>query len=311
MLSSEFSGLYKLSAEERRKEVRKFAELSEEEERTLKESGELFGGAISQMVENQIGAMPVPLGVATCFLINKKDYLVPMATEEPSVIAASSNAAKLARACGGFSTNSTEPVMIGQIQMLGVKNPEHAVALILKERSDLLVLANAQDEVLVSRGGGAKDIEARVLDTSEGQMLIIHLIVDVRDAMGANIINTMAEALTPKLEEITGGKACLRIITNLAVRRLARAKVVFKLDVIGQEVVDGVVKAYAFAAADPYRCATHNKGIMNGIDAVALATGNDTRAVEAGAHAFAAMKTYKPLTHWERTKDGDLAGSIE
>ena len=311
MASSEFSGFYKLSAEERRKHVGKFAGLSEEEGRVLEESGKLFGGAIAGMVENQIGTMPVPLGVATGFLINKKDYLVPMATEEPSVIAAASNAAKIARECGGFSTSSTEPVMIGQIQLLEIERPEAAVAALLKEKTELLALANKQDDVLVGRGGGAREIEARVLDTNQGKMVIIHLLVDVRDAMGANVINTMTEAMTPKLEEITGGKACLRIISNLAVHRLARAKVLLKRDVIGAEVVEGVVNAHAFAASDPYRCATHNKGIMNGVDAVALATGNDTRAVEAGAHSYASMKGYRPLTHWEADKHGDLEGSIE
>ncbi|MFH1470138.1 MAG: hydroxymethylglutaryl-CoA reductase, degradative [Candidatus Micrarchaeota archaeon] len=311
MSSSEFSGFYKLSAEDRRKKVREYAELSEDEENALKEAGELFSGAIAGMVENQIGAMPVPLGVATGFLINKKDYLVPMATEEPSVIAAASNAAKLARACGGFVTSSTEPVMIGQIQLLGIDEPEGAVKSILREKKDLIGLANKQDEMLISRGGGARDIEVRVLETSEGKMLIVHLLVDVRDAMGANVINTMTEVMTPKIEEISGGKACLRIISNLAVHRLARAKVVLKKDVVGTEVVDGVVNAYAFAASDPYRCATHNKGIMNGVDAVALATGNDTRALEAGAHAYAAMKGYKPLAHWKKDEHGDLRGEIE
>ncbi len=311
MASSEFSGFYKLSADERRKRVREFADLSEEEVRCLEESGAFRGETVARMVENHIGTMPIPLGIATGFLINKKDYLVPMAIEEPSVIAAASNAAKIARECGGFATSSTEPVMIGQIQVLGVESPEAAVNSILKDKKELVALANKQDEVLVSKGGGVRDIEARVLDTSDGRMLIVHLLVDVRDAMGANAINTMAEAVSPKLEEMTGGRVCLRIISNLAVHRLARAKVVLKKSVIGQEVVDGVVGAYAFAAADPFRCATHNKGIMNGVDAVAVATGNDWRAVEAGAHSYAAMKGHKPLTHWERNDSGDLVGTIE
>jgi hydroxymethylglutaryl-CoA reductase len=311
MTSSEFSGFYKLSADERRKRIREFADLSEEEVRCLEESGAFADETVARMVENHIGTMPIPLGIATGFLINKKDYLVPMAIEEPSVIAAASNAAKIARECGGFTTSSTEPVMIGQIQILGVETPEAAVNSILKDKKELIALANKQDEVLVNKGGGVRDIEARVLDTSEGRMLIVHLLVDVRDAMGANAINTMAEAVSPKLEETTGGRVCLRIISNLAVHRLARAKVVLKKGVIGQEVVDGVVGAYAFAAADPFRCATHNKGIMNGVDAIAVATGNDWRAVEAGAHSYAAMKGHKPLTHWGRNDSGDLVGTIE
>jgi hydroxymethylglutaryl-CoA reductase len=311
MTSSEFSGFYKLTSEERRKKLAEFASLSEEEVKLLADSELGTLETVAKMVENHIGTFALPLGVATGFLVNGRDYVVPMAVEEPSVIAAASNAAKLARQCGGFIATSTDPVMIGQVQLLGIEKPEAAVMALLKEKKDLLMLANKQDEMLVTRGGGAKEIEARVLETPQGKMVIIHLLVDVRDAMGANAINTMAEALTPKLEELTGGKACLRIISNLAVHRLARAKITFKKDIIGQEVVQGVINAHAFAASDPYRCATHNKGIMNGIDAVAVATGNDWRAVEAGAHSFAAIKGYKPLTHWETDDHGDLKGTIE
>lgn len=311
MASSEFSGFYKLSAEERRKHVRQFAGLSEEEVGLLREAGEFADEGVARMTENHIGTMPIPLGIATGFLINDKDYLVPMATEEPSVIAAASNAAKTMRECGGISASSTEPVMIGQIQVLGVEKPENAVNAVVKNKKELVAMANKQDETLVGRGGGARDVEARIVEGPQGRMVIVHLLVDVRDAMGANIINTMVEAITPRVEEICGGRACLRIISNLAVHRLARAKVLVKRDVVGQEVIDGVLLAHSFAVADIYRCATHNKGVMNGIDAVAVATGNDWRAVEAGAHAYSALKGNRPLTTWERTEHGDLRGSIE
>ncbi|MEE8403247.1 MAG: hydroxymethylglutaryl-CoA reductase, degradative, partial [Candidatus Hydrothermarchaeaceae archaeon] len=227
--------------------------------------------------------------------------------------AAASNSAKTARVKGGFETSSTDPVMIGQIQLVDVGNPAKVVELVLSKKKEIIELANEQDPMLVKFGGGARDIEARAIDTIKGPMVIVHLLVDCRDAMGANAVNTMAEAVSPLIEEITGCKVLLRIISNLAVFRLARATAVFSKDAIGgEEVVDAIINAYAFAAADPYRCATHNKGIMNGITAVVLATGNDTRAIEAGAHSYAVFKgAYKPLTHYEKDKDGDLVGSIE
>jgi hydroxymethylglutaryl-CoA reductase len=236
-----------------------------------------------------------------------------MVIEEPSVVAAASNAAKWARAKGGIFTSSTGPIMIGQIQLTRVKDPWGAKMKILEHKNDLIRIANEQDPTLVNLGGGAKDIEVRVIDTAKGPMVITHLIVDVRDAMGANAVNTMAEAVAPYIEDLTNGKVFLRIITNLADKRLVRARTVIdKNEIGGEEVVDGIVEAWAFAAADPYRAATHNKGIMNGIIAVALATAQDHRALEAGAHAYAArFGHYTSLSTWEKNENGDLVGTLE
>jgi len=229
------------------------------------------------------------------------------------VVAAASYAAKMVRDGGGFHTSSTSPIMIGQIQVTGTKDPYAAKMRVIQARDEILKKANDQDPVLVSAGGGAKDVDARIINTTRGQMLIVELHVDCRDAMGANAVNTMAEAVAPLVERAAEGKVCLRIITNLAVRRLVRAWcVVPKESVGGEEVVDGVVNAYAFAAADPYRAATHNKGILNGIIAVIVATGNDHRAIEAGAHAYAVKNgQYTSLSAWEKNGNGDLVGSIE
>jgi len=311
--TSELSGFYKMSPGERLKIVREFAGLSEEEAELLRRTGALELEQANRMIENVIGTTELPLGMATNFLINGRDYLIPMAIEEPSVVAAASNAAKMVRERGGFNTESTPPIMIGQIQLVDVKNPTEAREKILEAREQILARANEQDPVLVKLGGGARDVEVRVLTTHLGPMTIIHLLVDVRDAMGANVINTMCEAVAPLIEELTGGRVFLRIVSNLATYRLAKARAVFAKEALGgEEVIDGVLQAYAFAAADPYRCATHNKGVMNGVIAVALATANDTRALESGAHAYAAIGgSYKPLTHWERTVDGDLLGRIE
>jgi len=265
------------------------------------------------MIENVVGTMPIPLGIAVNFLINRRDYLVPMAIEEPSVVAAASNAAKMARVKGGFFTSSTEPIMIGQVQTVGIDNPQAAKKAILAVKEEILKKANEQDPMLVSVGGGAKDLDVKVLQTSTGSMVITELHVDCRDAMGANAVNTMAEAIAPMIERLTRGRVYLRIISNLATKRLARARtVVAKEAVGGEEVVDGIVDAYAFADVDPYRAATHNKGILNGIIGVVIATGNDHRAVEAGAHAYAARSgRYGSLTVWEKNRNGDLVGSIE
>ena len=312
MKNSNISGFYKLGPEDRLKLVKEFAGLEQEEVMTLRETGALKDHA-DRMIENVIGVMEVPLGIATNFLINGKDYLIPMAIEEPSVVAAASNAAKMARVKGGFKTESTDPKMIGQIQVTGIDNPETAKEAILENKGKILEIANEQDPILVKFGGGARDVAVRIIDTIKGKMVIVHLIVDCRDAMGANAVNTMAESVAPFVEEITGGKVFLRIISNLAVYRLARAEAVFAKDAIGgEEVVDGIINAYAFADADQYRCTTHNKGIMNGISAVVLATGNDTRAIEAGAHSYAAVTgRYRPLTKYEKNEDGDIVGSIE
>ncbi len=311
--TSELKGLYKLPPSERLSQVAKFADLTYEETEILRKSGALSLEQADRMIENVIGTFQLPLGVATNFLINNKDYLIPMVTEEPSVVAAASNAAKIARVRGGFFTESTKPVMIGQIQVTGIKNSSEAYKAILAEKEQILKLANAQDPLLIKLGGGAVDVEARPIDTRTGPMVIVHLLIDVRDAMGANVVNTMSEAVSPLIERLTGGKVLLRIVSNLAVHRVARARAVFEKEALGgPEVVDAILQAYAFAATDPYRCATHNKGIMNGVIAVALSTANDSRALEAGAHAYAAMGgAYKPLSQWSKTTDGDLRGEIE
>jgi hydroxymethylglutaryl-CoA reductase len=312
-MKSRIPGFYKLSPEERLRVVKELAGLSDEEEATLRNAGSLGLELASRMIENVIGGFTLPLGIATNFRINGRDYLIPMALEEPSVVAAASNAAKMARARGGFRASATEPRMIGQIQLVEVPDLARAKKNIIADKEGILGLANEQDPVLVRLGGGAKDLELRELDTKLGKMLVVHLIVDCRDAMGANAVNTMAEAVAPRLERLSKGKALLRIISNLAVHRLARAKAIFAKEAVGgSEVVDAILKAYAFAEADAYRCATHNKGVMNGIVALALATGNDTRALEAGAHAYAAMGgRYKPLTRYHKNSDGDLVGEIE
>jgi len=307
------SGFYKLNPKERLTFVKEFAGLSDEECTLLQNTGSLPLEAADRMIENVVGAFPLPLGVGVNFLINNRDYLIPMAIEEPSVVAAASYAAKMVRKGGGFHTSSTPPVMIGQIQVVGIENPEAAKQRVLAVKHKILDEANAQDPVLASVGGGAKDLDAKVISTTVGHMLIVELYVDCRDAMGANAVNTMAEAVAPLIERITSGHVYLRIISNLATKRLARAWcIVPKAAVGGEAVVDGIVNASAFAAADPYRAATHNKGAMNGIIAVILATGNDHRAIEAGAHAYAALKgKYTILSTWKKTENGDLKGTIE
>ncbi|MCD6147541.1 MAG: hydroxymethylglutaryl-CoA reductase, degradative [Thermoplasmata archaeon] len=305
--TSRIPGFYKLTVKERVKKVKEFAGLNDEEESILLSMDGLDEKTADRMIENVIGSMQLPLGVATNFLINGKDYLVPMAIEETSVVAAASNAAKMARVKGGFKAHASEPIMIGQIQILDAK--ENAVEELNKHKEEVLELANAQDKILVSLGGGAKDMEVRKLSDD---MLCVHLFVDVRDAMGANAVNTMAEACAPLIEKISGGRALLRIISNLADHRMVEATAVFDRDTIGgNKVVEDIIHAYEFASLDPYRAATHNKGIMNGIDAVAIATGNDWRAIEAGAHTYASLNGYKPLTTWEKNGDGDLVGKIK
>jgi hydroxymethylglutaryl-CoA reductase len=309
---SNIGSFYKLSVDDRLRIVQEFSGLSDEEVHILK-TGTLPIPSAQRMIENVVGVLPVPLGIAVNFLVNEKDYLIPMAIEEPSVVAAASHAAKIARARGGFKTSSTEPIMIGQIQLIKSPSPRNAEKQILSSKQEILNKANQQDHTLVSKGGGAKDLRVRILPSLAGTMVIAELLVDCRDAMGANVVNTMAEAVAPMLEKLSGGNANLRIISNLADKRIARATAHFsKEDLGGEDVVDGIVYAYAFAAADPYRCATHNKGVMNGVVAVCLATGNDTRAIEAGAHAYAARTGhYSPLTRWSKDENGDLQGSIE
>ena len=310
-MTSRISGFYKLAPSERLKAAAEQAALGQEEIAQVK-SGLLLDQA-DKMVENVVGMFQVPLGIATNFVIDGREVLIPMATEEPSVIAAASNGAKMAREAGGFSTSSTGPVMRAQIQATGIEDPFAARQAILLHKDELTRMANEKDPMLVKYGGGVKDIEVYVIDSRLGPMVVTHLIVDCRDAMGANAVNTMAEALAPRIEQITGGRVYLRIISNLADLRLVRARALFKTEEIGgHEVVDGILLAAELAQVDPYRAATHNKGIMNGVTAVVLATGNDTRAVEAGAHAFASITgRYRSLTRYEKNRDGDLVGSIE
>lgn len=295
------------------------AGLTPEERQQLAEPGALGLERADGMIENVIGAFELPLGVAGNFQVNGRDVLVPMAVEEPSVVAAASFMAKLARENGGFETSSTRPLMRAQVQVLGLSDPHGARVALLRERERIVKLANSRDQVLIGLGGGCQDIEAHVFaDTPRGPMLVLHLIVDVRDAMGANTVNTMAEAVAPLVEEITGGTVRLRILSNLADLRLSRARVrltpqtLDTKDRSGAEIIEGVLDAYVFAATDPYRAATHNKGIMNGIDPVIVATGNDWRAVEAGAHAYACRDgRYTSLTHWEKDASGALVGTLE
>jgi hydroxymethylglutaryl-CoA reductase len=314
MKSSKISGFYKLSPKERLQKLKEFANLTEEEAAMLSSTGAFKLEQADRMIENVVGTMEIPFGVATNFQINNKEYLIPMVIEEPSVVAAASNSAKMALGKGGFRASSDDPVMIGQIQITSLSDPLEAIEKIKAKKQEIINLANSKDSMLVKLGGGVKNVTVRVMNGGKEQpMVIVHLHVNCLDAMGANAVNTMAEAVAPMLEETTGGKVFLRIITNLATDRLARAEAIYSKEALGgEEVVDAILNAYLFADKDPYRACTHNKGIMNGISAVVLATGNDTRAVEAGAHAYAAISgQYRPLTKWEKTQDGDLKGSIE
>jgi len=311
--TSKISGFYKLTIDERLKTIKKFAGLTDEDIAILKNPSALSYANAERMIENVISEIQIPFGLAANFLINGKEYFIPMAIEEPSVVAAASNAAKLTRSKGGIFTSNTGPVMTAQIQAVQIPDPFHAKIEILRNKDELMTFGNSQDPILVKLGGGIQDIEVRILDTKIGPMVITHIIVDTRDAMGANAVNSMAEALAPRIEKITGGRVFLRILSNLADRRLVRAHtVISKEELGGENVVDQIVYAGIFAEVDPYRAATHNKGIMNGVSAVVLATGNDTRAVEAGAHSYAARSgTYTSLSHWEKNSDNDLAGTLE
>jgi len=309
-MNSRIPGFYKMTQEERIKIVKEFADLNNEDIDAIKGRALDFETA-NRMIENVLGTHEIPFGIATNFLINDKDYLIPMAIEEPSVVAAASNAARIARIKGGFHTSSTDPVMVGQIQICDLETPYYAKMQILEKKREILEIANDQDPILIKFGGGAKNIEVRVFEKEK--MVVVYLFVDVRDAMGANAVNTMAEAVAPFLEKITGGNVVLRIISNLAVYRVARSRAVFDARELGGErVVNRILKAYTLAKIDPFRATTHNKGVMNGITAVVSATCNDTRAVEAGCHAYASRDgSYTVLTHYEKNEDGDLAGSIE
>ncbi|MFO7634556.1 MAG: hydroxymethylglutaryl-CoA reductase, degradative [Caldilinea sp.] len=306
--SSRLSGFYQKSVAERTAILARWAALTAEEVGVLHAG--LSVAQADKMIENVIGVYNLPLGIGANFVINGRDVLVPMVVEEPSVVAAVSYAAKLARSGGGFRTGSTRSIMIAQVQLLGVPNAEQATARILEAKPELLAGANTSPTI-AARGGGPVDVEVRFLPVTPTEpMLIVHLLFDTLDAMGANAVNTAAEAIAPHLERLSGGRALLRILSNLTDQRRAWAEVTIPADTFssihaaGAEVIAGIVHANAFAVADPYRAATHNKGILNGIDAVAIATGNDWRAIEAGAHAFAARNgQYRALTEWRVVTD--------
>ncbi|MFY9478098.1 MAG: hydroxymethylglutaryl-CoA reductase, degradative [Aquabacterium sp.] len=308
-----------LSPAQRLEYIAAQAGLSDAEQTLISTPGALTTSRADGMIENVIGTFELPFGVAGYFQVNGRDVLVPMAVEEPSVVAAASYMAKLVRECGGFDTSSTGPLMRAQVQVLGISDPYGARLALLQKREEIIELANTRDKVLIGLGGGCRDIEVHVFpDTPRGPMIVMHLIVDVRDAMGANTVNTMAESVSPLVEKLTGGTVRLRILSNLADLRLARARLRVTPEVLktkersGEEIIEGIIDAYTFAAIDPYRAATHNKGIMNGIDPVIVATGNDWRAVEAGAHAYACRSgTYTSLTTWEKDTSGALVGTIE
>ena len=317
MTTSRISKFYNLTLDERRVQLADASHLSPED--LLPFTSSLSAEAADHMIENAIGTFALPLGIGLNFMVNGRDVLVPMAIEEPSVVAGASFMAKLARAGGGFIATTTEPLMIGQMQVINVVNLDEAKLKLYEHKSELFAEADSIDPVLKKFGGGARDLEVRIIEDSPiGAFLVVHLIYDVRDAMGANAVNTACERLAPKVESITGGKVHLRILSNLADRRIARVRCVISSKELsfegysGDRVSDGIIAAYAFAAADPYRAATHNKGIMNGVDAVVIATGNDWRAIEAGAHAYAARSgRYTSLSTWNKDKDGNLVGTLE
>jgi hydroxymethylglutaryl-CoA reductase len=316
--SSRISGFYRRTAEQRVSLVAGWADLNEDDRAALAKGG-LDRTQADHMIENVVGMHALPLGIATNFLINGHDYLVPMAIEEPSVVAGASYAARLVRVGGGFAAHTTAPEMIAQIQVLDVVDPWSSRYKLLAHRERLMAQADEIDPVIVRLGGGMRDIEVEVIERSPvGPMLEVRLVYDCRDAMGANALNTIAEALSGVVAEIAGGRVNLRIISNLADRRLARARCVVPASALeiegypGAAVVARIVEAYSFALSTPYRAATHNKGIMNGVDAVVVATGNDWRAIEAGAHAYAARTGhYTSLSHWEANAEGDLVGTLE
>lgn len=318
-MNSKLPNFRSLSVAERLDEISKIADLSEAEKKLLADAGALPMQLASSMIENVIGKFELPMGIAANFTVNGRDCLIPMVVEEPSIVAAASYMAKLARDNGGFRTSSTEPLMRAQVQIVGLKSVEQAREVLLANRAEIIELANTKDKFLISLGGGCKDIEVHVFETSAvGPMVVMHLIVNVCDAMGANTVNTMAETVTPLVEKLTGGQVRLRILSNLADLRLATAEMTVRPDQLkqeafsGEEVIERMLEAYEFAAIDPYRAATHNKGIMNGIDPVIVATGNDWRAVEAGAHAYAVKDgRYTSLSQWRKDENGNLVGRIE
>lgn len=312
MKSSDVSRFFEKGRKERIDIVAKFANLTEQEIKVLEDSGGISFEQADKMVENAIGTFSFPLGIATNFTINKKEYLVPMVIEEPSVIAAASKAAKIAKIRGGFVMQNDESYSIGQIQVVNV-DVEYATQKILKSSKEILDLANSKSNTLSKIGKGAKEISCKEIKTDSGPMLIVELLIDVGDAMGANVTNTMCEGIAPLIEKITNGKTILKILSNYSTRRMVRGTATFEKEAVGgQDIVDNIILAYQFAAYDKYRAVTHNKGVMNGIIAVANATGQDTRAIEAAAHAYAAKSgRYTSLTQWDKDLDGNLVGKIE
>jgi len=310
--SSAVSGFYKLPPGERLRFVKEFANLTDEEVATLYSMHTLTIDDADKMIENVVGGISHPLGIAVNFLIDGQDYLIPMAIEEPSVVAAASKAAAIARKKGGFRTKYSGSIMRAQIQVVDV-NVKNAAKAVMKKKKVIMKKAAEQSPTLASIGGGPKDLKTRAIKTPSGSMLIVELYIDCKDAMGANAVNTMAEAVAPIVEKATKGKVLLRILSNLATERIASASATFdKEELGGEDVVEGIIKAYHFADFDQYRGTTHNKGIMNGIIAVAMAVGQDTRAIEAGAHSYASVTgRYRSLTTWKKDKRGDLVGSIE
>lgn len=319
MNTSRLPGFYNLPLDERQKKIQEVSQLTVQDLVDLTGSNGLTVELADHMIENVIGVYSLPLGIALNFIVNGREVLIPMVIEEPSVVAGASFMARLARAGGGFLASSDPPEMIGQIQILEVPDLEQARGALLQGKEALLMEIAGVDPVLQKLGGGPRDLEVRLIEDSPiGPFLVVHLIMDVRDAMGANAVNTACEKLAPIIESITGGRAHLRILSNLADRRLARASCTIPLSALAfgeysaEEVRDGIIAAWAFAAADPYRAATHNKGIMNGVDAVVITTGNDWRAIEAGAHAYAARSgRYTSLSEWKKDSAGNLVGSLE
>ena len=312
--TKKFSGFYKKTSEERLKILKEFnPNLTQDDISLLLTTGSLELTDVNRMIENAIGVIPVPIGLGVNFVINSKLYVVPMAIEEPSVVAAASSAAKLTLSTGGFQTSSTDQIMIGQIQILDLVQPEKAQTVLLANKEQILEVANANHPTLLERGGGARDLRVKIIETRVGKMVICEILADCQDAMGANTMSAMAEETAPLIEELTGGRVLLRILSNLSDLRLARASCSIPKEALGgEQIVDNIVAACAFAEADPYRATTHNKGVMNGVSAVILATANDTRAIESGAHAYAARDgRYGSLTKWEKNEQVDLVGFIE
>ena len=312
MSDSSIPKFHEKTREEKLKALATFSNLSNEDIQILKSEGGINFDQANNMVENAIGIVSYPLGIATNFKINGRDYLIPMVIEEPSVIAAASKAAKIARKHGGFTMEADESYSIGQVQVVDV-DAKSAIPNVMEKSQEILVLANSKSKTLSKMGKGAKEVSCKEVKTELGSMLIVEMLIDVGDAMGANVTNTMCEAVAPLIEKITGGKVILKILSNYSTKRLVKGSAIFdKEELGGEDIVNNIILAYEFAANDPYRAVTHNKGIMNGIIAVANSTGQDTRAIEAAAHAYASRHgSYTSLTKWKKNQDGNLVGEIE